>query len=62
MADEADFTLDEDGSSVLENDPPRRDQNYGVARGLGVKREPLNLPVVEESHPAPSTMPCPQCP
>jgi plastocyanin len=28
-------------------------QNYGIERGLGVKREKLNLPVVRDSHPAP---------
>jgi plastocyanin len=48
-------TMRESRSSILANDPPRRPQSYGVARGLGVKREVLNLPVVRDSHPAPTS-------
>jgi hypothetical protein len=56
------FTLSEDRQSILANDPPRHADGYGVDRGLGVKREVLNLPVVEDAHPAPTTVPCPNCP
>ena len=49
---EISFTLAENRQSILANDPPVRDSSYGVERGLGVKRERLNLPVVKESHPA----------
>jgi hypothetical protein len=55
------FTLSEDRQSILANDPPRHANGYGVDRGLGVKREVLNLPVVEDAHPAPTTEPCPNC-
>jgi hypothetical protein len=51
------FTLDEDRGSILENDPPRHGDNYGVDRGLGEKRERLGLPVVRDSHPAPTSAP-----
>lgn len=51
------FTLQEDRDSILANDPPVHGSAYGVDRGLGVKREKLNLPVVEDSHPAPTTAP-----
>jgi plastocyanin len=47
--------MHESRSSILTNDPPRRTESYGVARGLGVKREVLNLPVVRDSHAAPAT-------
>jgi hypothetical protein len=59
---ELSFTLEEDRDSILANDPPRHGETYGVGRGLGVKREKLNLPVAEESHPAPTTAPCDNCP
>jgi plastocyanin len=55
------FTLGEDRDSIFANDPPAHGNHYGVDRGLGVKREKLNLPVVTESHPAPTTEPCPNC-
>ena len=55
------FTLSEDRDSIFANDPPDHAGHYGVERGLGVKREKLNLPVVTESHPAPTTEPCPNC-
>lgn len=50
---EINFTLGESRRNILANDPPERHGGYGVERGLGIKREPLNLPVVKESHPAP---------
>ena len=43
--------LAESRASALENSPPKREE-YGVERGLGVKREKLNLPVVPDAHPA----------
>jgi plastocyanin len=46
--------IEESRDEVMANDPPRRDAGYGVARGLGIKREQLDLPVVTESHPAPA--------
>jgi|GEM_PF-2200487 len=56
------FNLSEDRDSILSNDPPARGGAYGVERGLGIKREKLGLPVNTESHPAPTTEPCPLCP
>jgi plastocyanin len=56
---DADFALNEDRDAIIANDPPRHDAQYGVARGLDVKRERLNLPVVTDSHPAPTTDPSP---
>jgi plastocyanin len=53
------ITLTEDRNSILANDAPAHGDSYGIERGLGIKREKLNLPVVTESHPA--TMPCPDC-
>jgi plastocyanin len=53
--------LSEDRADIIANDAPRHGAHYGVDRGLGVKREILNLPVVTESHPAPTTEPCPMC-
>jgi plastocyanin len=50
-------TLDQNRQSILANDPPRLPANYGVERGLGVKRETLNLPTVDDAHPAPQTPP-----
>lgn len=35
------------------NPTPHQRRPTGVERGLGVKRERLNLPVVRESHPDP---------
>jgi plastocyanin len=46
------FALDENRKSILANDPPRHEAAYGVARGLGMKREHLDLPVVKDVHPA----------
>lgn len=46
------FTLDENRKSILANSPPEHSKGYGVERGLGVKREHLDLPVVKESHAA----------
>jgi plastocyanin len=48
------FTLQESRKRILSSSDPSRRPSYGVERGLGVKREPLNLPVVKESHPAPT--------
>ncbi len=47
------ITLSENRQQIIANDPPRKPADYGVERGLGVKRDRLNLPVVKESHPAP---------
>jgi len=47
------FMLSENRKSILANNPPVHDRSYGVERGLGVKRERLNLEVVKDSHPAP---------
>ena len=54
---EIEFTLQENRQQIIANDPPKKDQGYGIERGLGVKREKLNLPVVKESHPARSAPP-----
>ena len=56
-SDEASFTMEESRKSVMANDPPERRGGYGVERGLGAKREQLNLPVVKDSHPAPTPPP-----
>lgn len=50
---ETSFTLQENRESIIANNPPKHASDYGVDRGLGVKREKLNLPVVKDSHPAP---------
>ncbi len=47
------IVLKEDRQSVLANVPPEHGSRYGVERGLGIKRERLDLPVVTEAHPAP---------
>jgi plastocyanin len=52
-SDETTFIMEENRKSIMANDPPERRGGYGVERGLGAKREQLNLPVVKESHPAP---------
>jgi plastocyanin len=54
---EALFTLEESRKSIMANDPPKRRGGYGVERGLGAKREQLNLPVVKDSHPSPTPPP-----
>ena len=47
------FTLKENRERALSSTDADRHETYGgVERGLGVKRERLNLPVVTESHPA----------
>ena len=51
------LTLQENRQSIIANDPPQRDSGYGIERGLGVKREKLNLPTVKDSHPAPDAPP-----
>ena len=57
---EIDFSLSEDRDNILANNPPTR-ESYGTERGLGIKHERLNLPVVTESHPAAGAEPCPDC-
>ncbi len=47
------LTLQEDRKSILANDPPQPRNTYSVEKGLNVKREALNLPVVPNEHPAP---------
>lgn len=50
------LTLHEDRGVIAEN--PASDKNqYGVERGLSVKRETLNLPVIGGAHPAPVPAP-----
>ena len=44
------FTLEQSVSRMLAE--RRQREKRGVTRGLGSKREQLNLPVVTESHPA----------
>lgn len=51
-ASDISMTLEESRQQIIANDLPTREKEYGVERGLGVKREKLNLPVVKESHPA----------
>ena len=46
------ITLDESRKAIIANDPPQKPGGYGVERGLGVKRERLDLPVVKDAHPA----------
>jgi plastocyanin len=48
------FSLAESREKILSSSEDRH-ESYGVERGLGVKREQLNLPVVTEVHPAPPT-------
>lgn len=55
--EEITVTLDENRGNILANDPPRKRDGYGVERGLGVKREQLDLPVVHSIHPALTTAP-----
>jgi plastocyanin len=49
---EIEFSISEDRKEIVANDPPKHDASYGVDRGLGVKREKLNLPVVTDAHAA----------
>ena len=44
--------LHEDRDNVASSDPPKERNEYGVERGLSVKREQLNLPVVQGVHAA----------
>lgn len=50
---ETTIALEASRENIIANAPADRRAGYGVERGLGVKRERLNLPVVAESHPAP---------
>jgi plastocyanin len=56
-AAEIDLTLQDSRQQIIANEAGRNDRGYGVERGLGVKREKLDLPVVEDSHPARSAPP-----
>ena len=58
---QAEFVLEQSRGAILENNPPR-EHDYGVDRGLGIKREKLNLPVVTDVHEAPAGSDCPACP
>ncbi|MBV8781336.1 MAG: hypothetical protein JO353_08060 [Phycisphaerae bacterium] len=49
---EALIALTANHRAIVANDLKSRDRGYGVERGLGVKREQLNLPVVKDSHAA----------
>jgi len=51
---ELEIGLKEDREAILANDPPRPRAEYGVERGLSVRREQLNLPVIEGAHAAPA--------
>jgi plastocyanin len=44
--------LAESRDAIMDNDAPNHQNDYGIDRGLGVKREKLNLPVVGGVHPA----------
>jgi plastocyanin len=50
---EVSITLKESRGRALATENDRRASYGGVERGLGIKRERLNLPVVTDSHPAP---------
>ena len=51
---EISLTLSEDRGSVIADNPAPEKNQYGAERGLSVKREPLNLPVIQGAHPAPA--------
>ena len=51
------LTLDENHTNIIANDPPRKRDGYGVERGLGVKHEQLDLPVIGGIHKALTTGP-----
>jgi plastocyanin len=44
--------LHESRDAIMTNNAPNHDTGYGVDRGLGVKREHLDLPVIQDAHPA----------
>jgi hypothetical protein len=46
------FHLSESRDAIMDNDAPSHQGYTGIDRGLGVKREQLNLPVVPDAHPA----------
>jgi plastocyanin len=48
------LALEESRQRILNSSDMDRRRSYGVERGLGVKREVLNLPVVKDCHPAPT--------
>ena len=51
-APEVSLTLSENRQNIVANDLGTHDAGYGVERGLGIKRERLNLPVVTDVHPS----------
>jgi len=50
--------LKESRQGIMAAEGPAARQTYGLDRGLGVKQEKLNLPVVKDAHPAPVAAPC----
>jgi plastocyanin len=44
--------LSESRDAIMDNDAPTHHQYFGIDRGLGVKREQLNLPVIPNAQPA----------
>jgi plastocyanin len=53
-ASDLSIVLKENRESVLANVPPDHGSSYGIERGLGIKRERLDLPVVGDLHAAPA--------
>jgi plastocyanin len=51
--------VQESRNAILQNDAPNHENGYGVERGLGIKREHLGLPVVQDAHPASQPSPNP---
>ncbi|HEY8748005.1 MAG TPA: hypothetical protein VIM11_08525 [Tepidisphaeraceae bacterium] len=49
------IVLKENRDSVLANVPPDHGSKYGVERGLGIKQERLDLPVVHDLHEIPAS-------
>ncbi len=49
------LTLREDRTRIMANEPPKKTSEYGIERGLSVKRDALNLRVIEGAHPVPAT-------
>jgi plastocyanin len=51
-APEVSISLSENRQSIVAHDLGTHDAGYGVERGLGIKRDRLDLPVVPDAHPA----------
>jgi plastocyanin len=51
-APDVSIALAENRQDIVANDLGPHDSGYGINRGLGIKREHLNLPVVTDAHPA----------